>query len=90
MASIFLDVGSGNTILEDGATLAPLDDVAGLSSYSLQRAMATGTHRAGVFRDIKQQGGWRHDGTVPGYIEAASRFEENAGGNVLGTRGKPA
>ena len=38
---------------------------AGLSSHSLRRGMATSAHRAGAdFRDIKKQGGWRHDGTV--------------------------
>ena len=51
--------------------------------------MATSAHRAGAdFRDIKKQGGWRHDGTVQGYIEEASRFEENAAGSLLRTRVK--
>ncbi|MCU6501936.1 tyrosine-type recombinase/integrase [Rugamonas sp. A1-17] len=72
-----LSVGSVNTVLEDCATLAQLDYVPDLSSHSLRRGMATSAHRAGAdFRDIKKQGGWRHDGTVQGYIEEASRFEE--------------
>ena len=58
---------------------------------SLRRGMATSAHRAGAdFRDIKKQGGWRHDGTVQGYIEEASRFEENAAGSLLRTRIKSA
>ena len=80
-----------NTILEGCATLAQLDYVPDLSSHSLRRGMATSAHRAGAdFRDIKKQGGWRHDGTVQGYIEEASRFEENAAGSLLRTRVKPA
>jgi hypothetical protein len=35
----------------------------------LRRGMATSARRAGAkFQDIKKQGGWRHDGTVHGYI----------------------
>lgn len=52
------------TILTSCAALAKLDYVPELSSHSLRRGMATSAHRAGVdFRDIKPQGGWRHDGT---------------------------
>lgn len=91
VASTGLGEGSVNTILEDCATLAQLDYVPDLSSHSLRRGMATSAHRAGAdFRDIKKQGGWRHDGTVQGYIEEASRFEENAAGSLLRTRVKPA
>ena len=85
-----LHAGSINTILESCARLAGLDYVPELSSHSLRRGMATSAHRAGAdFRDIKKQGGWRHDGTVQGYIEEASRFEENAAGSLLRTRLKP-
>lgn len=74
-----LHAGSVNTILEACAKLIQLDYVPQLSSHSLRRGMATSAHRAGAdFRDIKRQGGWRHDGTVQGYIEEAGRFEENA------------
>lgn len=46
--------------------------------------MATSAHRAGAdFKNIKQQGGWRHDGTVQVYIDEASQFEENAAGSLL-------
>lgn len=73
-----------NTILADCAALAGLDYVPDLSSHSLRRGMATSAYRAGAdFRDIKRQGGWRHDGTVQGYIEEAGRFEENAARHLL-------
>lgn len=90
MSESALSVGSVNTILADCATLAQLDYVPDLSSHSLRRGMATSDHRAGAdFREIKKQGGWRHDGTVQGYIEEASRFEENAAGRLLRSRTKP-
>jgi integrase len=74
-----LHAGSVNSILEACARLVQLDYVPQLSSHSLRRGMATSAHRAGAdFRDIKRQGGWRHDGTVQGYIEEAGRFQENA------------
>jgi integrase len=89
MASTALGVASVNTILYDCATLAQHDYVPDLSSHSLRRGMATSAHRAGAdFRDIKKQGGWRHDGTVQGYIEEAGRFEENAAGSLLRARPK--
>ncbi|NHZ64879.1 site-specific integrase [Massilia genomosp. 1] len=82
-----LHEGSVNTILEQCARLAGLDYVPDLSSHSLRRGMATSAHRAGAnFRDIKRQGGWRHDGTVQGYIEEAGRFEDNAAGTLLRAR----
>jgi integrase len=87
-----LGEGSVNAILEAGAMLAQLDYVPQLSSHSLRRGMATSAHRAGAsFRDIKRQGGWRHDGTVHGYIEEAAQFEENAALSLLRRRpAKPA
>ena len=79
-----LHAGSINTILEACARLAGLDYVPELSSHSLRRGMATSAHRAGAdFQAIKRQGGWRHDGTVHGYIEEAGRFESNAAGSLL-------
>jgi site-specific recombinase XerD len=89
VAGSALSVGSVNTVLEDCATFAQIDYVPELSSHSLRRGMATSAHHAGAdFRDIKKQGGWRHDGTVQGYIEEASRFEENAAGSLLRSRVK--
>ncbi|MGX9697684.1 tyrosine-type recombinase/integrase [Janthinobacterium lividum] len=86
-----LHASSINTILEGCARLAALDYVPELSSHSLRRGMATSAHRAGAdFQAIKRQGGWRHDGTVHGYIEEAGRFEENAAGSLLKAKRKPA
>jgi integrase len=83
-----LHEGSVNTILETCAKLVQLDYAPQLSSHSLRRGMATSAHRAGAdFRDIKRQGGWRHDGTVQGYIEEAGQFQENAALTLL--RRKP-
>jgi integrase len=79
-----LHPASVNTILDDCATLVQLGYLPDLSSHSLRRGMATSAHRAGAdFRDIKRQGGWRHDGTVQGYIEEASHFEQNAALRLL-------
>ncbi len=79
-----LNAASVNTILSESAKLAHLDYVPELSSHSLRRGMATSAHRAGAdFKDIKRQGGWRHDGTVQAYIEEASQFEGNAAGAIL-------
>lgn len=79
-----LHEGSVNTILETCAKMIQLDYLPQISSYSLRRGMATSVHRVGAdFRDIKRQGGWRHDGTVQGYIEEAGQFEENAAGQLL-------
>lgn len=90
LAGTALREGSVNDLLAACAALAGLDYVPDLSSHSLRRGMATSAHRAGAdFRDIKKQGGWRHDGTVHGYIEEASRFQENAAGSLLRARVKP-
>jgi len=85
-----LNPASVNAILVDAARLARLGYVPELSSHSLRRGMATSARRAGAeFRDIKKQGGWRHDGTVQGYIEEAGLFESNAAGSLLRPRIKP-
>jgi integrase len=79
-----LNAGSVNAILTARAVQAGLPYVPELSSHSLRRGLATSAHRAGAdFRDIKRQGGWRHDGTVQGYIEEADAFKENAAGSLL-------
>ena len=76
-----------NDILVSAAELAGLSYFPELASHSLRRGMATSSYRAGAsMREIKRQGGWRHDGTVHGYIEEASRFEENAARVLLGRR----
>lgn len=83
-----LHEGSVNAILSARAEAAGLSYVPEMSSHSLRRGLATSAHRAGAgFLEIKRQGGWRHDGTVHGYIEEARAFEENAAGSLL--RRKP-
>ena len=85
-----LNPASVNAILANAAQLAGLGYVVELSSHSLRRGMATSAHRAGAdFRDIKRQGGWRHDGTVQGYIEEAGLFDSNAAQSLLHSRIKP-
>jgi integrase len=84
-----LDPASVNAILASAAELAGLSYVPELASHSLRRGMATSSYRAGAgIREIKRQGGWRHDGTVHGYIEEATRFQENAAGVLLGKQVK--
>ncbi len=79
--------GSINDILKSCATLAGLPYVPELSGHSFRRGLATSAHRAGAdFKNIKRQGGWRHDGTVQGYIDEANQFEENAAGSLLRRR----
>jgi len=74
-----LHPGSVNEILARRASEAGLNYVPELSSHSFRRGLATSAHQAGAdFLDIKRQGGWRHDGTVHGYIEEAERFTSNA------------
>lgn len=76
--------GSINTILTTCAAAIQLPYTPELSSHSFRRGLATSAHLAGVnFLDIKRQGGWRHDGTVQGYIEEADQFRSNAAGNLL-------
>lgn len=83
-----LYAGSINAILKSCAAVAGLASVLELSGHSFRRGLATSAHRAGAdFKNIKRQGGWRHDGTVQGYIDDANQFEENAAGNLL--RRKP-
>lgn len=82
-----LTAGSVNTILAARAHEAGLSYVPELSSHSLRRGLATSAYRAGAdLREIKRQGGWRHDGTVQGYIEEAGAFDENAAGALLRRR----
>lgn len=84
-----LHAGSVSSILAQCATQTGLDYAPRLSSHSLRRGMATSAHRAGApLHEIKRQGGWRHDGTVQGYIEEANQFEHNAAGRLLGVRVK--
>lgn len=79
-----LYAGSINDILKTCATKASLPYVPELSGHSFRRGLATSAYRAGAdFKNIKRQGGWRHDGTVQGYIDEAGYFKENAAGCLL-------
>ena len=79
-----LYAGSVNAILASSAAAVQLPYAPELSSHSFRRGLATSAHLAGAnFLDIKRQGGWRHDGTVQGYIEEADQFRNNAAGNLL-------
>lgn len=81
--------GSISDILETCAEKAGLPYAPELSGHSLRRGLATSAHRSGAeFQDIKRQGGWKHDGTVQGYIEEAGRFEANAALTLLRRKGK--
>lgn len=85
-----LNVGGVNAILTARAKEADLPHTPEMSSHSLRRGLATSAHRAGAgFLEIKRQGGWRHDGTVQGYIEEAGAFEENAAGSLLRRKQDP-
>jgi integrase len=54
------------------------------SSHSLRRGFATTASKKGAaFGAIMQQGRWRHEGTVLGYIEEGKRFESNAAHHIL-------
>jgi len=84
-----LHAGSVNAILNTCAKMVELEYAPLLSSHSLRRGMATSAYRAGADpRDIKRQGGWRHDGTVQGYIEEAGQFAENAANALLRRKAK--
>ena len=87
LGSTHLHAGSVNSILTDCARQAGIPIASTLSSHSLRRGLATSAHRAGAsLRDIKRQGGWRHDATVQGYIDDANRFEDNAATPLLRKR----
>ena len=54
------------------------------SSHSFRRGLSTEASKAGVaFNKIKQQGGWKNDSTVWGYIEEGEQFKDNAGSPLL-------
>ncbi|PKG52481.1 hypothetical protein, partial [Halomonas sp. MES3-P3E] len=61
-----------------------LDFVPTLSSHSFRRGLSTAAAREKVdFAQIKRQGGWKHDGTVRGYIEEGQQFTDNAANTLL-------
>ncbi len=82
-----LGAGSVTSILVLRAERAGLDHVPDFSAHSLRRGMATAASKAGASRRaIKNQGGWKTDAVVDGYIEDAGRFDDNAAGVLTGRR----
>ena len=82
-----LGAGSVTDILVLRAEHAGLDHAPDFSAHSLRRGMATAASKAGASRRaIKNQGGWKTDAVVDGYIEDADRFDANAAGILTGKR----
>lgn len=68
-----------NIILKQLAIDCGLAHAALYSAHSLRRGFATQASKNGAsFGAIMQQGRWKHEGTVLGYIEEGKRFEGNA------------
>lgn len=79
-----LSGGSVNRILKALGETCGLDFVPTLSSHSFRRGLSTAAAREKVdFAQIKRQGGWKHDGTVRGYIEEGQQFTDNAANTLL-------
>lgn len=79
-----LNAASINELLKKLASSAGLENVPEFSSHSFRRGMSTAAARAGVsFELIRKQGGWRHDGTVRGYIEEGQQLQDNAAHTLL-------
>ena len=79
-----LSGGSVNRILKALGGTCGLDFVPTLSSHSFRRGLSTAAAREKVdFAQIKRQGGWKHDGTVRGYIEEGQQFTDNAASTLL-------
>lgn len=73
-----------NKIIKTLAISCQLPNAKNYSGHSLRRGFATTASQKGAsFSAIMRQGRWRHEGTVHGYIEEASRFDANAAGSIL-------
>ncbi|MCY4045944.1 MAG: site-specific integrase [Cellvibrionales bacterium] len=73
-----LYAGSISDILKSLAAQAGLDFAPELSAHSFRRGLSTSASRENVdFGLIKQQGGWKNDDMVRGYIEEGRLLEEN-------------
>ena len=91
VASTALGVGSVNTILEDCATLVQLEYVLTCRATVCGAAWPPArTLPAPTSVTSRSMAAGLLDGTVQGHIEEASRFAENAAGNLLRARVKPA
>jgi integrase len=74
-----------NIIIKELATECGIPDSHLYSAHSLRRGFATQASRSGAsFGAIMQQGRWKHEGTVLGYIEEGKRFEGNAVSTMIG------
>jgi site-specific recombinase XerD len=79
--------GRVNIILKSIAQECNLPDAEFYSAHSLRRGFATQASKNGApFGLIMQQGRWKHEGTVLGYIEEGKRFEGNAASSILNVR----
>lgn len=79
-----LHADSISAILKSLAKACELPFADELSSHSLRRGFATSAARIGAdFEGIKRQGGWQHDQTVRGYVEAGQVFDNNAASELL-------
>jgi len=68
-----------NYIIKQLAKECGLENPEQYSMHSLRRGFATEASRKGVpFKAIMQQGRWKSESTVLGYIEAGQRFDDNA------------
>jgi integrase len=73
-----------NAIFKSMIRAAGLPDPDSYSSHSLRRGFASTASKKGApFGAIMQQGRWRHEGTVLGYIEEGKRFDSNAALHIL-------
>jgi site-specific recombinase XerD len=73
-----------NQILKKCASAAGITDISAISSHSLRRGLATSAARAGApLQAIMRAGRWKQTNTVMEYIEASSRFTENAATKVI-------
>lgn len=76
--------GHVNIVLKSIAHNCNLPDADLYSAHSLRRGFATQASKNGApFGSIMQQGRWKHEGTVLGYIEEGKRFEGNAVALIL-------
>jgi len=80
-----------NTIFKSMVKACNIPESDAYSSHSLRRGFATTASQKGApFGAIMQQGRWRHEGTVLGYIEEGKRFEGNAVNFIVDQKNIPA
>lgn len=77
-----------NLIIKALAREAGLPKPEHYSSHSLRRGFATEASKNGApFGAIMRHGRWRHEGTVLGYIDEGTRFDQNAVSFMLKNKG---